>query len=496
MFIKFLMKRLNFLCPKSVKFNRTNFLSFLGLNFLLIVISSILLNEYSQIANINQSIGTFIIKLTLFVIIGFSFINVYNQIIPDKRSMMINSTLIIFFFIWASFVYNADWFINSNLCYALLLPLPFLAIMISTIYNIYMSIFMCYYAVFFTIMMSNGDPASIIIAFTSCMLGISINRNTYKRTDFLKNGLLISIINAIIILGIMFYQEETTIVMFENVRLALYAGLLNSILALGILPVYENVFRLTTKFKLLELGDLNSEVFKRMLLEAPGTYNHSLLVSSLAESACKAIGADHLIARVGSYYHDIGKIVDSHMYIENGVIDPRARSFSPEEYAQLIISHVEKGVQLAQHYELPPAIIDFIKQHHGKTTMSFFYYKALENKDKSNSQEKIDKANFQYSGPKPSSKETAVVMMADAVEAASRSIENPNPEKLEGLVNKIIFNKLNEGELEDTNLSMIDLNIIKSSFLTMLNGIFHTRMEYPEKNDLKNLEKQIKVKDS
>jgi putative nucleotidyltransferase with HDIG domain len=234
-----------------------------------------------------------------------------------------------------------------------------------------------------------------------------------------------------------------------------------------------------------------------MLLEAPGTYNHSLLVSALAESACKDIGADHLIARVGAYYHDIGKIIDPHMFIENGITDMRAKALSPNDYAQLIISHVAKGVQLAQQYKLPPSIIDFIKQHHGKTMMSFFYYKALEKKNKSNSDdhdEEINKANFQYLGPKPSSKEIAVVMLADVIEAASRSIENPNYQKLEGLVNKIIYNKLNDGELEETNLSMIDLNIIKNSFLTVLSGIFHTRIEYPEMNDLKNLEDKINEK--
>ena len=453
-----------------------------------------IINKHSQISNMNHSVGIFLVQLIFVSILGFLFKNAYNKIIPDLKSVIINFSLIIMFFIFAVFIYDTTWFKNSNFCYALLLPLPFLAMMISILYNTHLSIYMCFYAIFFTMIISGGDWANVIIAFSSCILGVSMNKDVYKRTDFLKNGLLIGITNAIIIFSIMLFQDASSKIISQNIQLALCVGVLNSILALGIVPVYENVFGLTTKFKLLELADLNSDIFKRMLLEAPGTYNHSLVVSSLAESACKSIGADHLMARVGAYYHDIGKIMDPNMFIENGVTDARAKTLSPNDYSQLIISHVAKGVQLAQHYKLPPAIIEFIQQHHGKTIMSFFYYKALEQKNKSNSDEEIIKANFQYLGPKPHSKEIAVVMLADVIEAASRSIENPNHQKLEGLVNKIIYNKLNDGELEETNLSMMDLSIIKNSFLTMLNGIFHTRIEYPEMNDLKNLESKLNKK--
>ena len=178
------------------------------------------------------------------------------------------------------------------------------------------------------------------------------------------------------------------------------------------------------------------------------------------------------------------------MYIENRVTDPRAKQMSPREYAQLIISHVQKGVQIAEESFLPDSVIDFIRVHHGQTTMTFFYHQSLENADTRDS-EQVSKADFRYPGPKPNNKETAVVMLADSIEAAARALQNPSYEKLEGLVRKIIYNKLNEGELEFSDLSMSELRVIQEAFLSILKGIFHSRIEYPEDYDLKKLEKRI-----
>ena len=228
-----------------------------------------------------------------------------------------------------------------------------------------------------------------------------------------------------------------------------------------------------------------------MLIYAPGTYHHSLMVSNLAETACKEIRADHLLARVGAFYHDIGKIEDAGMFIENRVTDPRARTLSPRYYSRLIISHVDKGVAIARRHGLPGSIIDFIQQHHGETTMTYFYHKALEGAAESGDEGEIKKSEFQYPGPKPRSRETAVVMLADAVEAASRSMQEPTDEKLKGMVSKIIYNKLNEGELEYTDLSMSDLRVIQDSFLQILSGVYHTRIAYPESSDVQNLEEKV-----
>jgi putative nucleotidyltransferase with HDIG domain len=313
-----------------------------------------------------------------------------------------------------------------------------------------------------------------------------------RRTDFLRGGFIIGLITAIIVLSVSLIQEIPVLNLnfLKITAIAFSSGFINSILALGILPLYENIFGITTKFKLLELSDLNADIFKEMLMKAPGTYNHSMLVSTMAEAACKEINANHLLARVGAYYHDIGKIIDAGMYIENRVTDPRAKQLPPRDYAQLIISHVEKGIRLAQDNMLPDSVIDFIRTHHGQTTMTFFYHQSLESADTRDT-EPVSKSDFRYPGPKPNNKETAVVMLADSIEAAARSIQNPSYEKLDGLVRKIIYNKLNEGELEFSDLSMTELRIIQDAFLSILKGIFHSRIEYPEDYDLKKLEKRI-----
>jgi hypothetical protein len=263
---------------------------------------------------------------------------------------------------------------------------------------------------------------------------------------------------------------------------------------MGVLPLYENIFGITTRFRLLELSDLNAEIFKKMLVKAPGTYNHSIIVSNMAEAACKDIQAEHLLARVGAYYHDIGKIENYGIYIENKITDPTAYKLTPHEYAASIISHVEKGEELAIKYKIPEAVLDFIREHHGRGLMTYFYHQALEEAASSKKHVSITKEQFQYPGPKPHSRETAVVMLADSIEAASRSLVEPTVLKLESLVKKIIFNKLNEGELDNSGLSMSDLTKIQNSFLRILNGIFHTRIEYPKAEDILRLEKKLKKK--
>jgi putative nucleotidyltransferase with HDIG domain len=331
-----------------------------------------------------------------------------------------------------------------------------------------------------------------MIAFSSALVGVFVIENVDKRTDFLRGGLIIGLINIILVICMALIHEipvfNTDFIKVMGIALA--NGIINSILVLGLLPLYENLFGITTKFKLLELSDLNVDIFKEMLMKAPGTYNHSMIVSTIAEAACKEIGANHLLARVGANYHDIGKIEDAGMYIENGVTDPRAKFLSHKDYAQLIISHVSKGVAMAQENSLPDAVIDFIREHHGQTIMTFFYHQALESADTLDHPD-IRKSDFQYPGPKPHSKETAIVMLADSIEAAARALQNPSHEKLDGLVQKIVYNKLNDGELEFSDLSMTELSVIQDTFLTLLKGIFHTRIEYPNEYDLKKLEKKI-----
>jgi putative nucleotidyltransferase with HDIG domain len=216
------------------------------------------------------------------------------------------------------------------------------------------------------------------------------------------------------------------------------------------------------------------------------------MVANLGEAACKDIRANALLARVGGFYHDIGKIEDAGIYIENKGKSVENVKMDPLEYSRRIIDHVRKGVALAHKNGLPQSVIDFIQQHHGTTIMSYFYHEALEEAQRSDQFVGIEKSQFQYPGPRPATKETAIIMLADAVEASTRSLQNPTPPMLEEQVRKIIMSKLNDGELDLSDLNMLELNKVQKSFIRVLTGIFHTRIEYPDRDVIEKLENQAK----
>jgi hypothetical protein len=261
----------------------------------------------------------------------------------------------------------------------------------------------------------------------------------------------------------------------------LYAGygILNSFIcvlaAMALLPALESIFGLTTNITLLELSDLNRPLLRRMMIDAPGTYHHSMVVGSLAEAAAEAIAANSLLARVASYYHDIGKISKPEYYVEN---QRNARSrhdkLSPTMSCLILESHVREGVELAEQEKLPRVIRQLIKEHHGTSLMAFFYQKALEIDSDAPADE------FRYPGPKPSAKEAAIIMLADSVEAASRSLTSPTPSRIRGVVTRIVENRATDGELDECGLTMAELTKVRESFIPILISIFHARPSYPE----------------
>jgi hypothetical protein len=455
-----------------------------------------IINKYAKTTHTNFVMGLILLQLIFAALLSFFTFSYELYYFPDRKGIFVLSSLIMFFMIYAFFAENFEMAGASKVSYILLLPIPFITMMISILYNIYLSLFVALYIVFFSLMIVGIETQSVFLAFSSAIMGTFINLHVDKRSDFFKGGLILGIINSIIIIAIALIENTPWKIAFTNSELAIASGILNSILALGIFPIYEHLFDITTKFKLLELSDLNADIFKKMLLNAPGTYNHSLVVSTLAEAACKEINANYMLARVGAFYHDIGKIDDPGIYIENGISDIRAKKMSPTEYSRLIISHVGKGVVMAKKHGLPESVIDFIKEHHGTSMMTFFYHQALENASGSTSGA-VNRIDFQYPGPQPHSKESAVVMLADSIEAASRSIKDPTKENIEGMVRKIIYNKLNDGDLDDSGLSMVELKVVQNVFLRMLYGIFHTRIEYPDTERIRDLEKEAReVKDA
>ncbi len=450
-----------------------------------------ILNRQAASSNIGYMLGLFLLQVIFLVIFGYFILNFRTYFISDKETSLTIFSVLVLFMVYAFFLNRSRPSMITDFNFVLFLPIPFVTMILSILYNIYLAMLVGIYIIFFTTVICGGGISIIILAFSSAILGVFVNGEVEKRTDIIRGGFILGFVNSIVIVTIGLMKGMPLIHSMKNIHIAFASGIINSILVLGIFPLYESIFGITTRFKLFELADLNAKIFKKMLVDAPGTYNHSLIVSTMSEAACTDIGANHMLARVGAYYHDIGKIDDAGIYIENKVTDPKAKELSSTEYSRLIIEHVEKGVALAKKNSLPETIIQFIKEHHGTSIMTYFYHQALEQAAESDIHEEIKREDFQYPGPKPHSRETAVVMLADSIEAASRTLQNPDRISLEGMVRKIIYNKLNEGELEHSGLSISDLDRIQKAFLRILNGIFHTRIEYPEADKVIELEKRV-----
>jgi putative nucleotidyltransferase with HDIG domain len=260
------------------------------------------------------------------------------------------------------------------------------------------------------------------------------------------------------------------------------AGLGVGFVVLGILPFIERTFKITTAMTLLELADASQPLLKRLALEAPGTYNHSLQVATLAEAAVDAIGGNSLLARVGAYYHDIGKVNKPDYFVENQ-IDGRNRhkSISPSVSLLVIIGHVKDGIELAKEYNLPTSVLPFIQQHHGTTLIEYFYRQACAQEDQTcdEEKEKVPEEQYRYPGPKPKSKEIAILMICDAVESAVRAMREPNASRVEQLVHDLVMKRLNDGQFDECELTFSDLQKIERACVKTLLGIYHGRIAYP-----------------
>ncbi|OGP93090.1 MAG: hypothetical protein A2Z19_03860 [Deltaproteobacteria bacterium RBG_16_54_18] len=301
-----------------------------------------------------------------------------------------------------------------------------------------------------------------------------------QRSRLLKGGLLVGLTNLLLI----FFQGMSTARFFEaDVVYGLFMGFVGGIAAgiivVGITQVVESIFGYTTDIKLLELANLDQPILKELLMRAPGTYHHSIIVGNLAEAGAKVIMVNPLLARVSAYYHDIGKVTKPQYFVENQMTrNNRHDKLTPSMSSLILVSHVKEGIEIAKGHRLGNKIIDIVKQHHGTRLINFFYQKAKEH-EKPGGQE-VDERDFRYLGPKPQTKEAGLVMLSDAVEAASRSLDDPTPARIQGLVQKIINDIFIDGQLDECELTLKDLNAIAKNFTLVLNAIHHQRIEYPE----------------
>jgi len=333
------------------------------------------------------------------------------------------------------------------------------------------------YSFFGTILFSVVFSVPVALAamvILGCMVSAIMVSKVHQRGRIFLAGLAVSAINALIIISYLSIGKASSVDMLEAVLMGMFSGVLCSVLTIGSLPIWETLFRVLTPLRLLELSNPNHPLMKKLLLEAPGTYHHSIMVANLSEAAVHDIGGNAIMARVGAYFHDVGKIEKPFFYVENQFDNNPHDQLVPMVSAKIIKEHVSKGANLGKQYKLPKEIIGFIEEHHGTTMIKYFYHKATENLE---SGVEIDAGAYTYDGPSPRSKETAVVMLADCVEAAVRSMKQGDAK---ALISKIIDDKIKSHQLDDSGLTFGDVEIIKKSFYSNLSSAFHERIEYPE----------------
>ncbi len=318
------------------------------------------------------------------------------------------------------------------------------------------------------------DMAYVYTSFIGSYIGIYLVAKINQRGDLIKAGFFISLANCLSIAAWLLTVNEGYTFYLTALAFGAINGFLATVLTIGILPYLEDLFNKTTIIKLLELFNPNHPLLKKLITEAPGTYHHSIILGNLAEGAAEAIGANSVLVRVGAAYHDIGKLKRPFFYVENQVGENPHEKLNPSLSVIVLQAHVKEGVELGKKYKLPQKILDFIPMHHGTSLMNFFFHKAKEiNPD-------VSGDDFRYEGPKPNTKETAILMLADSVEAAVKSIKDINPIKIDNMVRNIVKDKLYDGQLDESELTMKEIEMIIKTFVKILQGIYHTRIEYPE----------------
>jgi putative nucleotidyltransferase with HDIG domain len=335
-----------------------------------------------------------------------------------------------------------------------------------------------------------GNDYSIALAsLVAGALAVYTVRDIKNRNQIFRSLGFIFLGYALSIIALGMERFEDVNLVLEQMMFAGANAIISPVLTFGLLIFFERFFRVTTDLTLIELSHFNHPLLRMLSEQAPGTYHHSMTIASLAEAAAVAVGANEVLARVGAYFHDIGKIEKPGYFVENQK-GPRNRhdKLSPRMSSLIIAAHVKDGMALGREYSLPEEVVDFIPQHHGTTRIDFFYNKARKLAENSDDETKIDEIkeqDYRYPGPKPQTKETGILMLADAIEATARTLDDPSPSKLEYTIDELIKKRFEEGELDECPLTLKDLTKIKAAFLNVLVGIYHSRIKYPSQEKKK-----------
>jgi putative nucleotidyltransferase with HDIG domain len=427
-----------------------------------------------------MSIGVFITMILGLLIFYLQYD--FAEMVHDDEAMMLLGTLAVLFV--GLMVLMQPWdlsFYITALPAASILATLLLHLRISLILSLILSLFLAWMHAF--------SMECFLIALTSGFAGATAALSIRSHRDFIRVGVWIAGMGLVSFGMIQILLRQTSwITLLGYGSYVVLNGLGSSMIALGVLPFLESFFQRITPMKLHELSDFNQPLLKRLMVEAPGTYHHSLMMATIVEAAALEIGANALLCRVGAYYHDIGKLVKPEYFIENqGNVgyNPHGH-LAPALSSLVVIQHVKEGIALARAAKLPQEIINFIPMHHGTSCIEYFYHQAreeaLEESLKSGTgmpETEVEEESYRYPGPKPHTKETAIVMMADSVEAAARTLEDPTHPKIKDLVERLVHKKLEDAQIENVPLTLREITKIKDAFVKTLTSIYHSRIEYP-----------------
>ncbi|RPI18543.1 MAG: HDIG domain-containing protein [Ignavibacteriae bacterium] len=421
-----------------------------------------------------QQGGRFLFVSLMMFLLGIFLFKMRSSVYEDNTKLILLSTIILLQCLFSYISINLE--INYPIEYLIFVPVA--AMLLTIVFDSRLAVYTIIIICILVSAIRGGDYDIFVPNFAASILVVYSVRDIKHRTQIFISMIYIigGYIIAILAIGLERYES------FSIIKTQLYFAALNSvlspILAYGLLLFYEKVFRVATDLVFLELSDFNHPLLRELASKAPGSFHHSVVMGNLSEQAAKEIGANQILARVGCYYHDIGKIISPNYFVENQ-LDSRNKheQLNPSLSAKMIIAHVKNGIKLAEKYRIPQEVINFIPMHHGTTLVSYFYEKARSEEDPDDT---VHDYIYRYPGPKPHTKETGIVMLADSVEAATRAIEDPTPAKLETQIDEIIKSRFLDGELDECDLTLQDLIKIKYSFLKTVVGIHHHRIRYPE----------------
>ncbi len=433
----------------------------------------------SFIYNIRVFIALSLFVLLIFIISGFTCIYYKNDFFTDtkKYTLLICELLFIFITIYfhKKYIYSNSFFNEHNIELYIYTLLPFIIVINTMISGRAFSYFLIYIVTFLATMLTESNLVSTFILFSASIASLLISEKINKRSQIFMLGLVIFVIYTIGNTVFLIISDITLKSFAILTTMSFLTTILQVVLISLLLPLFEYLLDTATVFKLQEMADLNNPVLKELQKIAPGTYNHSISMGNLAETIAGDLGENPLLAKVSGYYHDIGKSENPLYFIENTTImDNRHKKLKPTLSASILKNHVKHGAEFAKSKGIPSKIIDAIKEHHGTSIIRYFYVAALKE------DENVDENLFRYAGPKPQSKTTAIIMLLDSIEAASRTLNEPTKENIKNLINSIVRNKVIEGELNDSGLTLHDIDFIEKRAFQLIIASYHERISYPK----------------